>query len=140
LTHKDVRNGQVTRNCNIHVLLRVALFIATFGYANSSFPGLLKLVQGGMVDKATKFVYNHPRYFGGALFALSSCLLQSQLDRIAQSPYFSILMDSSTDVSTSDCVLLYVQYAVITDACVQIMTEFLCLLPLADDKSGDAHL
>jgi hypothetical protein len=71
-----------------------------------------------------------------ATFALSESILQAQLEKITANPYLSILMDSSANVTTSDCVLLYVLYLVITESSVRVATEFLCILPLSCDKSG----
>lgn len=54
--------------------------------------------------------YNHPRYFNSCLFALSEVLLKQLLAAISLSPFFSLLADSSTDISGEDHILIYIQY------------------------------
>jgi len=50
------------------------------------------------------------RYFWSALFSCSEVLLQKQVERIKASSSFALLIDSSTDVSTEDRLLIYVRY------------------------------
>jgi hypothetical protein len=50
------------------------------------------------------------RYFWSALFSCSEVLLQKQVERIKASSSFALLIDSSTDVSTEDHLLIYVRY------------------------------
>jgi len=50
------------------------------------------------------------RYFWSALFNYSEVLLQKQVERIKASSNFALLIDSSTNVSTKDHLLIYVKY------------------------------
>ncbi|EFJ40999.1 hypothetical protein VOLCADRAFT_99130 [Volvox carteri f. nagariensis] len=50
------------------------------------------------------FKYNQYRYFVTAMRVLSKVILAAQLVRIRESPFFSIMSDSSTDVSDEDHV------------------------------------
>jgi hypothetical protein len=50
------------------------------------------------------------RYFWSALFSCNEVLLQKQVERIKASSSFALLIDSSTDVSTEDHMLMYVRY------------------------------
>ncbi len=50
------------------------------------------------------------RYFWSTLFSCSEVLLQKQFERIKASSSFALLIDSSTDVSTEDHLLIYVRY------------------------------
>jgi len=50
------------------------------------------------------------RYFWSALFSCSEVLLQKQVERIKASSSFALLINSSTDVSTEDHLLIYVRY------------------------------
>jgi hypothetical protein len=50
------------------------------------------------------------KYFWSTLFSCSEVLLQKQVERIKASSSFALLIDSSTDVSTKDHLLIYVKY------------------------------
>jgi hypothetical protein len=50
------------------------------------------------------------RYFWSALFSCNEVLLQKQVKRIKASSSFALLINSSTDVSTEDHLLIYVRY------------------------------
>ncbi len=49
-------------------------------------------------------------YFWSALFSYSEVLLHKQVERIKASSNFALLIDSSTDVSMKDHLLIYVRY------------------------------
>ncbi len=69
-----------------------------------------------------------------ALWALSEALLVAQLARIKASPCYSILADSSTDVSLEEHLLLYVRFIdPVTFVCV---TEFLCAVRCLDKTAS----
>lgn len=91
------------------VLLLCALWLIIECIPGSKFPSLLALL--GLIG-AVKLdhKYNHSRYFWSCLFALSEVVLRLQLAAVGASPYFSIMMDSSTDINSEDHVLIYVQY------------------------------
>jgi hypothetical protein len=50
------------------------------------------------------------RYFWSALFSYSEVLLQKKVERIKASSSFALFIDSSTDVSTEEHLLIYVRY------------------------------
>ncbi len=50
------------------------------------------------------------RYFWSTLFSCSQVLLLKQVERIKASSSFALLIDSSTNVSTEDHLLIYVRY------------------------------
>jgi len=58
------------------------------------------------------------------LFAISEGILGTQLDAIRASPFFSLLLDSSSDVGGEDHLLFYVQYLCPEDFVVKV--EYLC--------------
>jgi hypothetical protein len=70
------------------------------------------------------------------LWALSEALLVAQLARIKASPYYSILADSSTDVSLEEHLLLYVRFIdPVTFVCDGVLVR--CPLLGQDSKWGD---
>ncbi|KAH8939181.1 hypothetical protein BDL97_15G024600 [Sphagnum fallax] len=75
----------------------------------SKFAPLLALEKFLGVDQIAH-KYNHSRYFWSALFNYSEVLLQKQVERIKASSNFALLIDSSTNVSTKDHLLIYVKY------------------------------
>lgn len=93
-------------------LLLGALWLVMENMPGSKFPSLIQLLKCLKVIPESDIVpkFTHPRYFWSCLFALSEILLCSQLTAIRASPFFSIMMDSSTDVTSESHVLIYVQY------------------------------
>ena len=79
-------------------LLLVALWLITEHVAMVKFPSLLALlVMTG--NEAIKHKYNTTRYFWSCLYALSEVLLLAQRSALLNSPFYNILIDSSTDIS-----------------------------------------
>lgn len=87
------------------------------------------------LEDQLKNKYNHPRYFNSCLFALSEVLLQKLLAAIALSPYYSIMMDSSTDISGEDHILIYVQY--VNMVSFVPVVQYLCTVSVKP-KTADA--
>jgi hypothetical protein len=114
-------------------LLMAALWLVVENIPGVKFPSLLSLlVTVGAVQLSHK--YNHTRYFWSCLFALSEVLLLQQLARVELSPYFSIIMDSSTDISSEDHVLIYVQYLSVPS--FRVCVEYLCTIKVGS-KTAD---
>ena len=55
--------------------------------------------------------YNRKRYFWSFLSVISEGLLAAQLARIASSPYYSVLLDNSNDISNEDHCLIFLRWA-----------------------------
>jgi hypothetical protein len=64
---------------------------------------LVLLVKCGNTSINAK--YNSPEYLYACVFALASVLLKQQLEDIRAAPFFTIVVDSSTDCSTQDHLL-----------------------------------
>lgn len=96
------------------VLLRVTLWMSCLNLPGTLFPMIIALLKHFEVLPADTSDYSHTRYLWGTLFAISEQLLCAQLKALKDSPYFGILMDSSTDRSTKDHILVYVRHLVIT--------------------------
>jgi hypothetical protein len=107
------------------VLLAAVLWMVIEGLPGSMLPSLLCFV-GTIKAVQIAHKYNHVRYFWSCLYALSEVLLCRQIRAINNSPYYSLMMDSGTDISVESHILVYVQYLdVMTyDAKVQ----YLCTL------------
>jgi hypothetical protein len=70
------------------------------------------------------------KYFWSALFSYNEVLLQKQVERIKASSSFALLIDSSTDVSTEDHLLIYVRY-LLPDMLVATTEYLTCVKLLA---------
>lgn len=55
--------------------------------------------------------YNQKRYFWAFLSTISELVLAAQMGRLKDAAYFSILLDSSTDVSNEEHCLIYIRCA-----------------------------
>ena len=90
-------------------LLLVALWLITEHVAMVKFPSLLALlVMTG--NETIKHKYNAKRYFWSCLYALSEVVLLAQRSALLHSPFYNILIDSSTDISAEDHLLIYARY------------------------------
>lgn len=96
----------------VYAMLVITLFMAQHHTPIAQFPAILALL--GFLDcpvlKNEVRKLNHSRYFWAGLFALGEVLLHQQLLRINASPFFSIAVDTSTDVATHDHLLMYITY------------------------------
>ncbi|KAH9567112.1 hypothetical protein CY35_03G013800 [Sphagnum magellanicum] len=101
--------GIVTAKTATQCLMATALTCIKEQLLISKFAPPLALEKFLGVDQITH-KYNHSRYFWSALFSCSEVLLQKQVERIKASSSFALLIDSSTDVSTEDRLLIYVRY------------------------------
>jgi hypothetical protein len=68
--------------------------------------------------------YAHRSYFLAALYAMSDVLLNRQITAINQSPFFTLMCDTSTDVAMHDHLLVHVQY--IDPMTLLTCVEYLC--------------
>ncbi len=73
-------------------------------------------------------------YFWLAFFSCSEVLLHKQVERIKASSSFALLIDSSTDVSTEDHLLIYVRYLHLNTlvATIEYLTCVKLLATIAD--------
>jgi hypothetical protein len=78
----------------IIICVEVALTCVLCNIANVHFGTLLGLQR--RLGSEIPFKYNARRYFWGFALAISNCLLEIQLQKIAASPYVGIMLDNST--------------------------------------------
>jgi hypothetical protein len=120
--------------------LYVALWCIVEAVAGVKFTSLLSLLSTCLGFDCIKHAYTHARYFWTALYSLSDCLFDCQLERVRASPYYSILVDSSTDVAQEDHLLVFVRYLydrVDPKSCsCATITEYLCCVQV---KATDAE-
>ena len=106
-------------------LLLVALWLITEHVAMVKFPSLLALlVMTG--NETIKHTYNAKRYFWSCLYALSEVVLLAQRSALLHSPFYNILIDSSTDISAEDHLLIYARY--IDADTFEFKTQYLCTM------------
>lgn len=111
----------------------VVLMMVVEGLPVMKFPAQVALcvVAGAEI----RHKYSHSRYFWSFGMAVSEALLCAQLARIRQSPFFAIMLDSSTDVSQENHQLLYVRY--MDPHTWQVFTEYVCCAACAN-KTAEA--
>ena len=100
----------VAKRGAVGILLVCALWLTVETIPGRKLPSLLGLVRSLNAPGMPSAQYNHARYYRSALFALSNVLLTNTIAAIKSSPFYSILVDGSTDISTEDHVLVYVRY------------------------------
>jgi hypothetical protein len=95
-----------------NIMMLVCIYMAQVGVAQMHFALMLQLMAdvNAYPDDGPK--YNNPRYFWACMFAISEVLLRRLIQDIKfTSRYsFSIIMDSSTDVSAEDHVMIFISY------------------------------
>jgi hypothetical protein len=85
-----------------HVIVAAAYWLALQKIAGSHLPHLLllmRLVKAEGFSPGDSFQYSHHRYFISSMYALSDMLLEQQLQLLRKSPYFTIMLDESTDLA-----------------------------------------
>ena len=124
-----------------HHLLRATLLIGVMGLANEMFPQLiLFLAACDVAVTQTAGMSNHSRYFWGCLWTISESLLRAQVAHIKASPFFSVLMDSSSDTGKQDHVLIYVQYLqYLPQGGFKVMIQYLCTVQVATKCANLMH-
>jgi hypothetical protein len=85
-------------------MLLVALWLCTEAVPGSKLSSLLMLLSLAGVE-GILHKYNH---ILDVVYALIDVILQQTLGHIIASPHFSILYDTSTDISNEDHLLVYV--------------------------------
>lgn len=120
------------QNKDALLLLTIALMMAVLGIAGHCFSHHVALmalpIVGAMTASAPR--RTHARYFWAAIYAISEALLAAQLIAICKSPYIAIMMDSSTDISKDEHVLVYVQYLDMSS--FKVVTQYLCTTAVAN--------
>lgn len=117
----------------IPILLSAALYLIMESIPGMKFASLLILFTSVGV-KAIDHKYNHHRYFWSSMYALSEVLLAAQLVAVKSSPFFSILVDGSTDVSTEAHVLIYIRY--LEPSTFEFTTGFLCAIQASSEDAA----
>lgn len=116
------------------LLLLAALFVIQEGLAQRKWPRMLALLLA-TGNTVLNHKYTAKRYFQRCLLSLSEMLLCAQLKAIRASPYFALMVDSSTDITGEDHILIYVRYIDIDK--VAVITQYLCCVKVAD-KTAEA--
>ncbi|MEW5308369.1 MAG: hypothetical protein WDW38_000337 [Sanguina aurantia] len=98
------------------LMMMVAMRMTLAHMAARLFPVCIAMLRDSSVE-GFHHRYNNPVYYSSALFCLSECLLQMLLAKVALSPYFSILADSSTDVSGEDHMLVFIRLGITKHDC-----------------------
>ena len=94
----------------LHLALSVAVLIATCNLPISKWAQLLTfLAFVGSPQAAVTAKYTHRRYFWTFLQTVSEVLLASQLAKVLASPFYSIILDNSNDISNEDHCLIYIR-------------------------------
>jgi hypothetical protein len=93
------------------VLLMCTLFLVIENIPGAKLPSLLSMLgtMGTAHNVPFTVMYTCRRYFNACLMALSTVLLLEQVVQIKASPYYSLMVDSSTDISREDHLLVYCQ-------------------------------
>ena len=76
-----------------------------------------------------KHKYTHVRYFCSAMYALNEVLLLAKKTVIMESLYYSLLIDSSIDISAEDHLLIYIRYLDVFS--FEFHTQYLCAVKIA---------
>ena len=116
--------------------MRVALFLAVLNIPGIHFTQHLALLAYYEVIPAGSPSYSHRRYFWAALYALSEALLKAQVARMQDSPVVAYMMDSGTDITKDEHILIYVQYFVITPSQFKVVCEYLCTIAVCIFESA----
>jgi hypothetical protein len=121
---------------NMMAAVCVAPQVSTLANAVSSpnTPGSVAVsaVKNYLGDKK----YNHARYFWSCLFALTEVILRRTVLAINNAMCFAILMDSSTDCSGEDHLLIYTQY-VNDDMTVNV--DYLCTIKVPEKTAASVY-
>ena len=117
----------------VPTLLRCSLWLIAEGLPGKKFPSLLQL-QRTLGHEEINKKYNHMRYFLTCLFTISTVLLEKQQQRLNESPFFSILTDSSPDLSGEDHLSIFIKYINPTNFTTK--TEFLCTIQIVNKTAA----
>jgi len=119
-------------------LLLVGFVVATNSIALWHFESNVELLEAcDAIPEANGHSYSHARYFWACLWAMSEACLRMQLERINDSPYYSIMMDSSAAMNKQDHMLIFVQYFCLSDW--QVHTEYLCCVHVNSKTAETAY-
>lgn len=94
----------------LSVAMSATVFIAICNLPISQWAQLLTfLAFVGSPQTIVAAKYTHRRYFWAFLQSVSEVLLASQLVKVAASPFYSIMLDNSNDISNEDHCLIYIR-------------------------------
>jgi hypothetical protein len=86
-----------------HVIVAAAYWLALQKLPGSHLPQLLTLLRlfnAEGFNPGDTFQYNNHRYFIASMYAVSDMLLAQQLERIRKSPFYTVMLDESTDLAS----------------------------------------
>lgn len=119
------------------ILLAIVLNMVLYHLPSRALPAFTSVLDIAGVP-GFDHSYNHHRYFSSGLLSISEVLLSDQLQDIQRSPWYSLLADSSSDVSGEDHMLVYCRY-LDPGNCTPV-TRYLCTVYMPV-KTGEAtHL
>jgi hypothetical protein len=84
-----------------HMIVAAAYWLALRKLPGFHLPYLLvflRLVKAEGFSPGDTFQYDNHRYFIASMFALSDMMLAQQLQRIRKSPFYTVMLDESTDL------------------------------------------
>jgi hypothetical protein len=122
------------------LLIYTALFIIFHNLPASIFPAQLAhcvFMQAyqGYACLLGNQKYSHTRYFWSCLFACSQVLFASQIKAIAASPCWGLMIDSSSDISGEDHLLVYARFQKTPEGW-EFTTQFLCAVKMSAGTSS----
>lgn len=119
------------------LLMLVCMTMVMSHTAASAFAPNLKMMRRAGVE-VVAHTYNQHRYFFSALMCVSESLLQQQIRAVKESPYFSLLADTSSDVSGQDHMLIFVRY--VCPVSFIAVTQYLCTMHMKAKTAEHIHL
>lgn len=135
---RAVEQGQQALKGFLKIALSAALFIIMHNYPITHLSAHLAFLAFHKVADANKHKWSAMRYMWGLMRSINEVILAQQLARITASSYYSIMIDSSTDVSTQDAALVFIRYFDTAARCPR--TELLCAVHLAGKSANDVFL
>ena len=91
------------------LLIMAAFWLVKEHVAGIKFASLLEFLTMAGVQGISK-KYNNRRYFWSGLYACSEFLLCNVVTKVMMSPYFALLCDRGTDITTENHMLVYIRY------------------------------
>ena len=113
-------------------LFAAAYHVAKNDLSYSSFPAILELLMFAGCSSIPLDTYHNDKACAMFVNYMNETLFRSQLDRVKKSPFFSLMLDESTDIGNNQNLIIYVSFLEIYEP----ITMFLGLLELT---SGTAQ-
>jgi hypothetical protein len=114
------------------LLIMAAFWLVKEHVAGIKFASLLEFLTMAGVQGISK-KYNNRRYFWSGLYACSEFLLCNVVTKVMMSPYFALLCDRGTDITTENHMLVYIRYLGMLS--YSFVTTYLCCINVNADDS-----